>query len=163
MIGQYTQQLFSKGQSRLSDFENKNSLLLEKLDYMMLKLEFSDVEQHGKAKSLRNRMVRESYPYKGKFRKIRVEYQNLLSCLFNSQPPAAVAPTVVAQTRKEYGFLKPKPCMIHRDCTKKELLKFIGKGKKLVRDINDRGGKEGQEDGLGVNQVAQPRVGPDTF
>ena len=126
MIGQYTQQLFSKGQSRLSDFENKNSLLLEKLDYMMLKLEFSDVEQHGKAKSLRNRMVRESYPYKGKFRKIGVEYQNLLSCLFNSQPPAAVAPTV-------------------------------------VRDINDRGGKEGQEDGLGINQVAQPRVGPDTF
>ena len=34
MIGQYTQQLFSKGQSRLSDFENKNSLLLEKMDYI---------------------------------------------------------------------------------------------------------------------------------
>ena len=101
MIGQYTQQLFSKGQSQLFDFENKNSLLLEKLDYMMLELEFSDVEQHSKAKSLRNRMVRESYPYKGKFRKMRVEYQNLLSCLFNSQPPAAVAPTVVAQTKKE--------------------------------------------------------------
>ena len=103
MIGQYTQQLldlFSKGQSRLSDFENKNSLLLEKLDYMMLKLEFSDVEQHGKAESLRNRMVGESYPYKGKFRKMRVEYQNPLSCLFNSQPPAAVAPTVGAQTRR---------------------------------------------------------------
>ena len=41
MIGQYTQQLldlFSNGQSRLSNFENKNSLLLEKPDYMMLKL-----------------------------------------------------------------------------------------------------------------------------
>ena len=62
--------------------------------------------------------------------------------------------------RKNTGL---KPSMIHRDCTKKELLKFIGKGKNLVRDINDRGGKEGQEDGLGVNQVAQPRVGPDTF
>ena len=109
MIGQYTQQLldlFSKGQSRLSNFENKNSLLLEKPDYMMLKLEFSDVK-HGKAESLRNWMVGESCPYKGKFRKMRVEYQNLLSCPFNSQPPAAVAPTVVAQTRKEYVFLKP--------------------------------------------------------
>ena len=103
MIGRYTQQvldLFSKGQSRLSEIENKNSLLLEKLDYMMLKLEFSDVEQHGKAESPRNQMVGESYPYKGKVRKMRVEYQNPLSCLFNSQPPAAVAPTVGAQTRR---------------------------------------------------------------
>ena len=34
---------------------------------------------------------------------------------------------MVAHTRKEYGFLKPS--MIHGECTKKELLKFIGEGK----------------------------------
>ena len=45
---QYSQKLldlFSKGESLLSDFENKNSLLLEKLDFWMLKFEFEDIEQ----------------------------------------------------------------------------------------------------------------------
>ena len=40
IIGQYTQQLsdlLEKGDSLLSDFESKNSSLLEKLDFLMLK------------------------------------------------------------------------------------------------------------------------------
>ena len=81
----------------------------------MLKSEFDDTEQHGKVESLRNRLVGESHPYKGLFRKKRVEYQHLLSCLFTSQS-SAVASTVVAHSvsRKEYGYLKPG--MIHGDC-----------------------------------------------
>ena len=92
----------------------------------MHKFEFEDIAQYGKVECLRNRLVGESHPYKGKFRKMRVKYQNLLSCLFTSQTPT-VATTVVAHTRKKYGYLKPS--MIHGDCTKKELVKFIGEGK----------------------------------
>ena len=42
IIGQYTQQLsdlLEKGDSLLSDFESKNSSLLEKLDFLMLRVQ----------------------------------------------------------------------------------------------------------------------------
>ena len=51
----------------------------------MLKFEFSDADQHARAESLRNKLVGEALPYQGKFRKMRVEHQNLLSCLFTMQ------------------------------------------------------------------------------
>ena len=51
------------------DFENKNAFLLEKLDFLMLKFKIDGPEQHGKVESLRNRLVGESHPYKGLFRK----------------------------------------------------------------------------------------------
>ena len=93
----------------------------------MLKFEFSDADQHAKADSRRNCMVCKSHPYQGKFRKMRVEYQNLLSCLLTTQVSVSAAPAVVTHTRKEYSFLKP--CMVHGNYTKKELIKFIGEAK----------------------------------
>ena len=40
-------------------------------------------DQHSKAESLRNRLVGEALPYQGRFRKLRVEHQDLLSCLLS--------------------------------------------------------------------------------
>ena len=37
------------------------------------------------------------------------------------------APNVVSHTRKEYSFLKPN--MVHGDCDKKELTKFINEAR----------------------------------
>ena len=69
---------------------------------------------------LRNRLVGEALPYQGRFRKLRVEHEGLLSCLLDSQTPADTsAPTVVSHSRKEYAFLKPN--MIHEDCDKKNI------------------------------------------
>ena len=72
-------------------------------------------------------MVGEVLLYKGKFRKMRVEHQNLLSCLLIMQVPVATALTVVSHARKEYSFLKPS--MVHGDCDKKKLTKFIGEAR----------------------------------
>ena len=72
MISQYCQQLldlFNRGESLMLEFENKNSFLLEKLDFLMLRFEFEHIEQHAKVESLRNRLAGESHSHKGKFRK----------------------------------------------------------------------------------------------
>ena len=70
----------------------------------------------------------EALLYQGRFRKLRVEHQGLLSCLLNSQGPVVTAaPTAVSHTRKEYSFLKPN--MVNGDCDKKELTKFINEAR----------------------------------
>ena len=55
-------------------------------------------------------LVGESLPYKGLFRKKKVGYQHLLSCLFTSH-----------SSGPKHGQKRT----IHGDCSKKELLKFI--------------------------------------
>ena len=69
---------------------------------MILKFKEDDLDQHDKVESLRNKLVGESHPYKGLFRKKRVANQRILSCLFTPQPLAS-AHTVVAQTRYDHG------------------------------------------------------------
>ena len=57
-----------------------------------------------------------------------MELQDLFSCLLSTQAPVATAaPTVVSHARKEYSFLKPS--MVHGDCDKKELTKFINEAR----------------------------------
>ena len=115
MVSYYSQQLkdlFNKGDNLLMNFETKNALLLEKLDYLILKFQEDNLEQHDKVESLRNKLVGESHLYKGFFRKKRVANQHLLSCLF---------------VYLEYGYLKPG--MIMGDCSKKELQKFLADSK----------------------------------
>ena len=54
-----------------------------------------------------------------------------------------MAPALLPRVRKEYVFLKP--IMIHSDCTKRELLKFVGDGRtwtsKTISEIKRK--KEG--------------------
>ena len=72
VVTQYTQvleDLLVKGDTLLANFTTKNSSLLEKMEYLLLKLEFSDPEQHAKVESLRNKG--EALPYQGRFRKLR--------------------------------------------------------------------------------------------
>ena len=130
VIAQYTQllaDLLVKGDTLLTNFITKNSLL-EKLEYLILKFEFSDSDQHSKVVSLRNRLVGEALPYHGRFRKLRVKLQNLLSCLLSTQAPVATAdPTVVSHARKKYSFLKPS--MVHGDRDEKYLTKLINEAR----------------------------------
>ena len=49
------------------------------MELLLLKLETSDPEQHTRVESVRNKLVGKALPYKGRFRKVRVEYEDLLS------------------------------------------------------------------------------------
>ena len=69
----------------------KNASLLEKLEFLLLRLEISDPNQHAKVESLRNRLVGEALPYQGRFRKVRVEHEGLLSCFLDSQTTAGTS------------------------------------------------------------------------
>ena len=55
--------LLVKGDTLLASFITKNSSFLEKLEYLILKFEFSDSDQHSKDESLRNCLVGEALPY----------------------------------------------------------------------------------------------------
>ena len=80
-------------------------------------------------KSVRDKLVGEALPYRGRFRKLKVEHEELLSGVWKTQSSAGAAvtssaPVVLPHSRKEYAFLKP--LMVHSDCTKRELnMKFI--------------------------------------
>ena len=49
--------LFNKGGNLLMDFETKNALLLEKLDYLILIFQEDDLEQHDKVENRKNKQV----------------------------------------------------------------------------------------------------------
>ena len=60
---QYTKvlaDLLERGDQMLANFTTKNASLLEKLEYLLLRLEISDPDQHAKVESLRNRLVGEA-------------------------------------------------------------------------------------------------------
>ena len=109
-----------------------------------LRLETSDPDQHTRVESVRNRLVGEALPYLGRFRKLRVEYEDLLSCLLDTQSTAGTstsAPAVLPHSRKEYSFLKPN--MVHEDCKKKKFTKFITDGRTwLNKTITEEEKKE---------------------
>ena len=112
----------------LTSFNTKNGSLLEKLELLLLRFETSDPEQHSKVKSIREKLVGEAHPYRGQFRKVKIEHEELLSGLWGTQSSAGAAgtssaPVVLPHSRKEYAFLKP--IMVHEGCTKRELNKFI--------------------------------------
>ena len=118
--------LFENGDKLLVSFNTKNASLLEKLELLLLRFETSDPEQYTKVKSIRDKLVGEAHPYQGRFRKLRVEHEYLLSCLWDTQSVAGAstsAPVVLLHSRKKYSFLKRN--MVHEDCTKREHTKFI--------------------------------------
>ena len=72
--------LIEDGDKLLIIFNKKNGSLLEKLELLLLKYETSETsEQFNKVKSLRDKLVGESIPYRGHFRKLKVEHEGLLS------------------------------------------------------------------------------------
>ena len=80
--------------------------LLNKIDYLILKFEIDYPDQHDNVESVRNRLVGESHPYKGLFRKKKVGYQHLLSCLFTShssgQSMVRKEPSMETAVRRNY-------------------------------------------------------------
>ena len=71
MVYDFSRQLkdmFNRGDVLLKDFETKNSQLVVKLEYLCLVLE-DKPENLSKNESLRNTMLVEFSPYKGRFRR----------------------------------------------------------------------------------------------
>ena len=127
---QYTkvlQSLLTDGDKKLNSFTEGTDLLLQRLEMLILRLETTNPEEHKKVVIVRNNLVGNARPYKGIFRKMRVQHEELLSVLTeeeNSTVASSVAvPPVLAPNRKEFSFLKP--AIISGDCTKRELKKFI--------------------------------------
>ena len=79
----------------MKDFETKKSQLVEKLDFSCMVVE-DDPEKLETAESLRNTVLGEFSPYKGRFRKTRTENKHILACLFSSEP--VVQTPIVAQS-----------------------------------------------------------------
>ena len=52
------------------------------------------------------------------------EHENLLDGVWETGTTNASVAPLPPRVRKEYDFLKPN--MIHSDCTKRELQKFVG-------------------------------------
>ena len=100
-------------------FNNKNGTLVEKLELLLLRFESPEIlEQFNKVKSLWDKLVGESIPCRGRFRKLKVEHESLLSGVWEAGAAStSAAPAVPPRIRKEYDFLKPS--MIHSDCTKR--------------------------------------------
>ena len=108
---QYTKalmDLLENGDKLLSSFNTKNGSLLEKMELLLLRFETSDPEQHSKVKSIRDKLIGEAHPYRGRFRKLKIEHEEILSGLWDTQSTAGAAgtssaPVVLPHSRKEYS------------------------------------------------------------
>ena len=76
----------------------------------------------------------EAFPYRGRFRNLKVEHEGLLSGVWETQSSSGAAgtsaPMVLPRIRKEYDFLKH--LIVHSDCTKRGLNKFITDSRTLT-------------------------------
>ena len=70
--------LIDQGESKLTNFTEKNGSLVERLEMLVLTAPEGS-ELHTKATSLRDRLVGEAVSYRGKFRKLKVEHESLLT------------------------------------------------------------------------------------
>ena len=61
-------------------------------------------ELHSKATSLRDTLVGEAVPFKGKFRKLRVEHESLLTGVGGSVSAASSAAQPPPRSRKDYEY-----------------------------------------------------------
>ena len=94
---------------------------------LLLRLEGNNQDEHKKVEAVRNNLVGQALPYKGMFRKLRVQHEGLLAILLEGEQSvtgsSVAASAIIPLSRKEYSFLKP--VMINEDCSKRELTKFI--------------------------------------
>ena len=102
---------------------DKNGSLTERLEMLTYTApEGSDLL--SKTTSLRDRLVGEEAPYRGKFRKLRVEHESLLTGVGESGSATSTSAALpLPRSRKDYEYLKPN--MLNIDCSKRELQKFI--------------------------------------
>ena len=104
-------------------FNDKNGKLVEKLEILVLTAS-ENTELFNKATSLRDKLVGESVLYRGRFRKLMIEHEALLTGVWKTGTAStSVAPALLPRVRKEYDF--HKPLTVRSDCTKRELIKFI--------------------------------------
>ena len=72
---------------------------------LLLRLETSNPDEHKKVEAVRNNLVGQALPYKGMFRKLRVQHEDLLSVLFEGEQSTAtssvLAPAILTHSRKE--------------------------------------------------------------
>ena len=65
---------------------------MEKLELLLLKFETSETtEQFNKVKSLRDKLVGEAIPYRGRFRRLKIEHEGLLSGVWETQSSSGTA------------------------------------------------------------------------
>ena len=127
---QYTrvlESLLADGDKKLNIFTEETDSLLQRLEMLILRLETTNPAEHARVVIVRNNLVGNAKPYKGIFRKMRVQHEELLSVLTEEESSAVAssvpAPPVVSHSRKEFSFLKP--AIINGDCSKRELKKFL--------------------------------------
>ena len=85
---------------------DKNGSLTERLEMLTYTApEGSDLL--SKTTSLRDRLFGEEPPYRGMFRKLRVEHESLLTGLGESGTTSTSAVSAIPRSRKEYEYLKP--------------------------------------------------------
>ena len=119
--------LIEDGDIKLTLFNDKNGKLVEKLEILVLTAS-ENTELFNKATSLRDKLVGESVLYRGRFRKLMIEHEALLTGVWKTGTAStSVVPALLPRVRKEYDFLKPN--MVHSDCTKRALLKFVTDGR----------------------------------
>ena len=103
---QYTKVLESlliDGDRKLNSFSEGTDSLLQRLEMLILSLETTNPEEHKKVVIVRNNLVGNARPYKGIFRKMRVQHEELLSVLTEEENSAVAssvaAPPVVSHSR----------------------------------------------------------------
>ena len=74
--------LLKDGDKILQSFNESNNALLPLLEMLLLRLEGTNPDEHKSVESVRNLLVTNTVPYKGMFRKLRVQHEgcHLPSC-----------------------------------------------------------------------------------
>ena len=113
--------LIEEGDLKLTLFHNKNGELVEKLEALILTAS-GNTDLLARTTSLRDKVVGESVQYRNCFKRLMAEHETLLAGVWGTGP----ASTSVAALPLR---IRITPIMIHSDCTKRELLKFVGDGR----------------------------------
>ena len=100
--------LLADGDKKLNIFTEETDSLLHRLEMLILRLENTNPAEHARVVIVRNKLVGDAKLYKGIFRKMRVQHEDLLCVLTEEENSAAAfsvpAPPVVSHSRKEFSF-----------------------------------------------------------
>ena len=125
---QYLKEIIEDGDRKLHIYLEANGELVQKLEALILLLTSEKSSDLATTTSLRDKLVGEAAPYRHLFKKMLVEYEGLLEGTWDGEVagPSGTA-ALPPRMRKEYDFFKPST--LHKDCTKRELMKFATDGK----------------------------------
>ena len=111
---QYLKEIIEEGDRKLHIYLEANGQLVQKLEALILLLTSEKSPDLAMATSLRDKLVGQEVPYRQLFKKMLVEYENLLEGTWDGE--AAVSSgtaTLPPRLRKEYDFFKPST--LHKD------------------------------------------------